>query len=150
MNTAIKSFFESPAFAVIGASKKREKFGNKVLRCYMDKNLIVYPVNPVESQIEGLNCFMYVSELPQTVKSISVVTPPTITEQVVEEAFLHGIKNIWMQPGAESELAIRKCKDYGINVIAGGPCLLVELNWSGGIKGKHTNETKGYTSFSST
>ncbi len=148
MSLKYKDFFNSPAFAVIGASKNREKFGNKVLRCYMENKFVVYPVNPVESQIEGLNCFISIAELPDTVKSISVVTPPTVTEQVVEEAYIKGINNIWMQPGAESKAAIEKCQNYGINCIAGGPCILVELNWEGGTGAKHANETVKYTSIS--
>jgi len=33
-NQQIDLFFQSKAFAVIGASSNREKYGNKVLRCY--------------------------------------------------------------------------------------------------------------------
>jgi hypothetical protein len=32
-----------------------------------------------------------------------------------------------MQPGAESPAAVQKGEQAGLNVIAGGPCLLVEL-----------------------
>lgn len=150
MQSEIKQFFESDAYAVVGASKNRTKFGNKVLRCYIEKNFVVYPVNPVESQIEGLNCFRCIKDLPHTVTSISVITQPKVTEEIVERAYLKGIKNIWMQPGAESKTAIQKCKDYGINVIAGGPCILNELGWEGGADAKHNNDTVKYTTVSAT
>lgn len=125
----IKQFLTSPAYAVVGASNRREKYGNKVLRAYLQSHKIVYPVNKQEKTIEGLHCFSSIMQLPDTVQSISIITPPSITEQVVEEAIDHGIKNIWMQPGAESDLAIRHCKLHKINVIAGGPCILVVLNY---------------------
>jgi hypothetical protein len=32
-----------------------------------------------------------------------------------------------MQPGAESERAIERAEELGLSVIAGGPCLLVEI-----------------------
>jgi hypothetical protein len=32
-----------------------------------------------------------------------------------------------MQPGAESERALRRGEELGLLVIAGGPCVLVEL-----------------------
>ncbi|MDK9718160.1 MAG: CoA-binding protein, partial [Trichlorobacter sp.] len=63
------------------------------------------------------------------VKSISVITPPAVTEKVVEAAIARGITNIWMQPGAESDAAIERCKAAGINVIADHSCLLVVLGY---------------------
>ena len=131
MSDAIDKFMSSTAYAAIGVSVKREKFGNKVLRCYMAHNKTVYPIHPLETEIEGIKCLKSISELPDTVKSISVITPPSLTEKVVEAAHVKGIENIWMQPGAASELAVNKCKEYGISVIANGPCLLVELGCHG-------------------
>ena len=40
-----------------------------------------------------------------------------------------GASYLWMQPGAESEKAIRNAEEAGLVVIAGGPCLLVELGY---------------------
>jgi hypothetical protein len=34
-----------------------------------------------------------------------------------------------MQPGAESAAAIQRCQKNNINVIYGGPCILVELGF---------------------
>ena len=123
----IQEFLSSPAFGVVGASKNREKFGNKVLRCYLQRQLTVYPVHPLELQIEGVGCLLNVTDLPPDVKSLSLITPPAFTEKIVEMAHEHGIENIWMQPGAASDLAVSRCLEYGINVIANGPCILVEL-----------------------
>jgi predicted CoA-binding protein len=127
MKQAIAQFFTSPAYAVIGASTQRHKFGNKVLRCYLQHRLTVYPVNPKETVIEGIPSYQLLQDLPADVQSISVITPALITEQVVQQAIAKGIKNIWLQPGAESEAAILTCQQHGINVIAKGPCILVAL-----------------------
>lgn len=129
MNKQIELFFQSPAFAVIGASSNRAKYGNKVLHCYIQNGKTVYPVNPREEVIEGLNVLHSVSELPNEVNSISLITQPEVTEIIVEDAIKKGIKNIWMQPGAESNLAIQNCLDHEINIIAGGPCILVILGF---------------------
>lgn len=129
MKPAIETFFTSPAYAVIGASDDRSKFGNKVLRCYLANKKTVIPVNPKAASIEGIPCVASVSDLPDTVKSISMVTPPAITEQVVEAAIARGITSIWMQPGAESATAVERCKAAGINVIADHSCILVVLGF---------------------
>ena len=125
----IKQFLTAQNFAVIGASTNRAKFGNKVLRCYQTNELSVIPVHPREQQIEGLDCVATINDLPAEVASISIITPPQITEKIVMDAVSKGIKNIWMQPGAESSVAIQYCLDHKINVIADGSCLLVVLKY---------------------
>jgi predicted CoA-binding protein len=129
MKSQIDRFFSSKAYAVIGASTNREKYGNKVLRCYLQNYLTVYPVNPKDDFIEGLICLKDLSDLPKSVASISIITTPEITEKIVEQAIKKGIKNIWIQPGAESDLAINNCLKNKINIIANGPCILVELGF---------------------
>ena len=131
MPNDIERFLQSPAFAVVGASKDRHKFGNKVLRCYIEHHLIVYPVNPNEDTIENLKCLKNILKLPNEVLSISIITPPAITALIVDEAIQKGIKHIWMHPGAENLNAIQKAKKNNINVIANGPCILVELGFNG-------------------
>ena len=125
----IPQFLSSNAFAVVGASNDRHKYGNKVLRCYMQHHKTVYPVHPSETTVEGLKAYLHLQELPDDVQSISIITPPAITEKIVQDAIEKHITNIWMQPGAESEKAINQCKQHGINVIASGPCILVELGF---------------------
>ncbi|HTP64983.1 MAG TPA: CoA-binding protein [Geobacteraceae bacterium] len=125
----LDKFFQSKEFGVIGASANRDKYGNKVLRVYLQHGMRVIPVNPKETVIEGIPCVASVADLPRDVDSISVITPPAITEQVVEMAISRGIGNIWMQPGAESVSAVEACRKNGINVIADGSCILVVLGF---------------------
>jgi len=129
MQSSLQQFFSASAYAVIGASNNRGKYGNKVLRCYRQHGLLVYPVNPNEKLIEGIPSLASINDLPDNVNSISIITPPPITEKVVEQAIAKGIANIWLQPGAESKLAIKLCQENSINLIANGPCLLVQLGF---------------------
>ena len=125
----IAAFLAAPAFGVAGASKKRDKYGNKVLRCYQLNGRTAVPINPVEAEIEGVACVRSVSELPPEVESLSIITPPQVTDKVVEQAITKGIKHIWMQPGAQSAAAIAAAEAVGIDVIADGSCLLVVLGY---------------------
>lgn len=125
----IEAFLDAEAFGVVGASASPDKYGNKVLRCYQQNRRTVVPVNPHEKVIEGLDCVPSVLALPGEVSSISIITPPDVTEQVVDHAIEKGIRNVWMQPGAESVQAIEACEQGGINVIADGSCLLVVLGY---------------------
>ena len=125
----IEDFLAEGPWAVVGASKNRDKYGNKVLRCYQQHGRDVYAVNPTETDIEGATTFKSVSELPDDVQALSIITPPPVTEKIVREAAARGIKKLWMQPGAESAKAIDLAEELGLSVIAGGPCLLVVLGY---------------------
>jgi uncharacterized protein len=131
MKKEIEEFLKAKAFGVVGASADRSKYGNRVLRCYQQHGLKAIPVNPRETVVEGATCVASVHDLPAEVESISVITPPAVTEQVVEQAAAKGIRNIWMQPGAESPRAVAVCREHGINVIADGSCILVVLGFHG-------------------
>lgn len=125
----IKQFLTSPAFGVIGASVNRQKYGNKVLRCYLQNGRKVIPVNPNEAEIEGIACVATLNDLPPDALSISMITPPAVTAKLVPLAIEKGIKNIWMQPGAEHPDAVALCRERGINVIADGSCVLVVMGY---------------------
>lgn len=125
----ISQFLASPAFGVVGASTNREKYGNKILQCYLQNGKKAIPVNPNEAEIEGIACAATISDLPGDVESISMITPPSVTAKLVPLAIAKGIKNIWMQPGAEHPDAVALCRSQGLNIIADGSCLLVVLGY---------------------
>lgn len=125
----IDDFLAGDRFAVVGASRDRAKYGNKVLRVYQQDNREVFPINPNTDEVEGLASYADLASLPEAVHGISIITPPNVTESVIEQAGELGIKHIWMQPGAESATALARADELGMNVIAGGPCLLVVLGF---------------------
>ena len=125
----IQQFLASPVFGVVGASINRDKYGNKVLRCFQQSGKVVIPVNPNEAEIEGIACAATLSDLPTDALSISMITPPAVTARLVPLAIEKGIRNIWMQPGAEHPDAVALCRERGINVIADGSCILVVMGY---------------------
>ena len=125
----IRSFLSEGPYAVVGASRSRAKYGNKVLRCYLQHDRKVFPLNRRESEVEGLTAYPDLASVPEKVHGLSIITPPPATEKLVEEAARLGIQHVWMQPGAESDLAISRARELGLSVIAGGPCLLVALGY---------------------
>jgi uncharacterized protein len=128
--TNIAAFLAGGPHAVVGASRDRSKIGNRVLQAYLQSGRPVYPVNPGGGEIEGLEAYADLRSLPTPVHGISVITPPHVSESIVEQAAAVGIKNIWFQPGAESAQAVTRAKEVGMNVISGGPCILVVLGYS--------------------
>jgi len=128
----IQEFLGGESFAVAGASTERSKYGNKVLRCYQQHDRTVYPLNPKADEVEGLQAYADLTALPEPVHGVSIVTPPAVTESVVQQAVGQGIRHLWMQPGAESEQAIALATKHGLNVIHSGPCILVVMGYREG------------------
>jgi predicted CoA-binding protein len=125
----IERFLNGDRYAVVGASQDRAKYGNKVLRCYLQNQRIAVPVNPKVDQIEGQDAFAELAAIPEPVHGVSIITPPTITRQVVQQAAALGIRHLWMQPGAEDATAVDWARQQGLEVIAGDACLLVVLGY---------------------
>ncbi len=107
--------------AIVGASRNPNKWGYKVFKILLEKypDLKAYPVNPNADAILGVKAFPNLKSLPEKPDMVITVVPPKITEKVVVEAVDLGVKLIWMQPGSESDKAIRYAQDHGVRVLHG-------------------------------
>lgn len=121
---AIDDFIAQETLAVVGVSKKKNKFGSMAYKELKEKGYRVFPVNPGIDDFEGEKCYHSLRELPQAVGGAVVVVPPQAAEQVVRDAAAAGIRRIWLQQGAESPEAIALCKENGIDVVH-GHCILM-------------------------
>jgi uncharacterized protein len=125
--TDIEAFLAIEPIAVIGASADPTKFGHKVLAAYLSHGVHAIPINPSEGQILGQTVYASLSDVNQQITAASIITPPDVTAQVIDEAIECGLKRLWLQPGAENLEAIERAEAAGMTVIWGGPCVLVEL-----------------------
>ena len=85
----------------------------------------VYAINPGLKSIDGDTCYPSLGALPTKPDAVSVVVPPKVTEQVIKDCIDLGITRVWMQPGSESEEAIRNGEEHGITVIH-DQCVLIQ------------------------
>jgi predicted CoA-binding protein len=125
----IAAFLAVGRFAVVGASQDRQKYGNKVLRCYQQHGLPVVGVNPKLQAVEQAPCFARLGDVPGDALAVSVVAPPAAARSILAEARARGVRYVWFQPGAEDAGAIAEARAAGMVVIADGPCLLVQLGF---------------------
>lgn len=105
------------SIAIIGASRDRRKFGNKALRAYKEQGWVVYPVNPKETEVEGMHCFASVSDIPIPVDVASLYVPPAVGIRLVQELSAKGIKKVFLNPGSESPELLHALADKGMEVI---------------------------------
>ena len=88
----IEEFFSAESYAVAGASTNPEKYGNKVFAALIASGRDTFPLNPTGSEVQGHTAYPSISALPSVPESLSIVTPPPVTRQVVDEA--HPIRKL--------------------------------------------------------
>jgi uncharacterized protein len=115
-----------PTVAILGASKDRSKFGNKAVRAYTAKGYTVYPINPKEAEIEGVKAYPSILDIPEkNVDMVSVYLPPQIGAKVIEDVAKMKPKEVWLNPGAESDELVEKGEKLGLTMISA--CSIVGL-----------------------
>jgi uncharacterized protein len=113
-------------WAVIGTTKDTSKFGYRVYKKLKSKGYNVYPVNPGLDEIRGEKCYHSVTDIDDVIDVVSLIINPKIGIEVLDQVHEKGIKNVWCQPGAESQELIDKAKGFGMNIIV-NECVLTEL-----------------------
>jgi predicted CoA-binding protein len=113
----IQKFLEPHKMAVAGASRDPKKFGGSVFKELKEKGFELFPVNPNADEIQGVQCFKSVADLPDDVTHLYIVTPKSETQEVVDAALKKGIKMIWIQQKSETPEVIKTIEDAGIPLI---------------------------------
>jgi predicted CoA-binding protein len=114
--------------AVLGASADRNKFGNKAVRAFRDQGFSVYPVNPKETEIEGLPCFASIADVPVRPQKVSVYLPPPVVLKVLPGIAAKGCDELWLNPGTESKEVLAAAQKLGLNVVQACSILAVGVS----------------------
>jgi predicted CoA-binding protein len=123
----IDQILDQRRFAVSGASRDPDKFGNKVYKSLKAAGYRVYPVNPNAETVDGDICYPMLDNIPDTLDCVVTVTPPEITEETIRAAGHLRIPYLWMQPGSESTPAFNLARSFSMQIISGGPCIMVAV-----------------------
>lgn len=113
----LKEFLEKPVWAVVGASRDPNRYGYRVLVALRKAGYRAYAVNPNADEVAGERAYPSLKDLPETPDVVDTVVPPAVTARAVEQAAALGITRVWMQPGSESDEAIRLAEERGMQVI---------------------------------
>lgn len=116
--------FINKRIAVIGVSANPAKFAHKIYKDLKAKGVIVSGVHPLGIDVLGDRMYKSLSEISPVPEIVITVVPSSITEKIVLECVKLGIKEIWMQPGSESQTAILNAQSQGIKVTSNA-CFMV-------------------------
>ena len=114
--------------AIVGASSDRRKFGNKALRAFKAQGYAVVPINPHEREIEGIATYASVLDVPGTIDMATVYVQPDVAVSLLDEFERKQIREIWVNPGAESDELLSLARQRNLNVIAA--CSIVGIGRS--------------------
>jgi predicted CoA-binding protein len=115
----------SKIVAVIGASTRRDKFGNRAVRAFRQQGYTVIPINPHARDVEGLTAYASVLDVPGSIDMASFYVPPAVGEQVIGEVAQKGIGEVWLNPGSESDALIARARSLNIQPIVA--CSIVAI-----------------------
>ncbi|MCU0409141.1 MAG: CoA-binding protein [Bacteroidales bacterium] len=126
----INDFIESQPIAMAGVSRNPKKFGYAAFKELKDKGMKIIPVNPSAEEILGEKAYPVISELPDGIKGLIIMTKKDQTAALVREAKNAGIKRIWIQQNSDSKEALAELKDTDISYIT-GECILMHYKPNG-------------------
>src|SRR5437868_2632961 len=115
-----------PTAAILGASRDRRKFGNQSVRAHLQQGYDVYPVNPRADEIEGLKAYPDLASVPvKKLDRISVYLPPELGITLLDEIKLRGAKEVWFNPGSDSDEVVARAEKIGLEIIRA--CSIVDV-----------------------
>src|SRR5512147_2947899 len=124
MNTSIENFISSKRIALAGASRSGKKFGNIVYKELKDRGYQVYLLHPEAKEIDGTPCYPSLASLEGKVDGVLVCVPAGQAGSVIREAAGAGVRNVWLQQGAENPELVALGKELGLDMVT-GKCILM-------------------------
>jgi uncharacterized protein len=126
----IEKFIASQPVAVAGVSRNPKKFGYQAFKELKERGMDVIPVNPFSDEIQGTKAYPDIYSLPDTVKSLIIMTNRLQTAGVVKQAKEKGISQLWIQQKSETPEAIEEIKKANIEYVI-DECILMHYKPNG-------------------
>jgi predicted CoA-binding protein len=103
--------------AVIGASNDRAKFGNKAVRAFRHHGDTVVPIHPRETDVEGERAYRSVLDVPGPIDMATLYVPAGVGSAVLDEIVQKGIKEVWLNPGADGPAVVARAHALGLQTV---------------------------------
>jgi predicted CoA-binding protein len=112
--------------AIIGASKKPDRYSYKALQALLVNGHNPIPINPVLRDIEGVQCYSDLESCPPQVDTITVYVRSSVLATMVPEIIKLHPKRVIFNPGTEDGKIASSLEQAGIRVQEA--CTIVLLN----------------------
>lgn len=116
--------------AIIGASTDRRKYGNKAVRAFARQGYRVVAIHPRAAEVEGVPAYRSLLDVPFPVDMVSFYVPPAVGLRVIDEVARKGVREVWLNPGAESPELVARARALGLEPVLA--CSIVGIGESPG------------------
>lgn len=117
MEQAVQDFVQGKNIAVVGVSRQGKKFGNLACAELKKRDYQVFVVHPTAREIDGMPCYPSLTALRGRVDGVLVSVPASQAESVLREAAAMGVRNVWLQQGAESPDVLTLGRTLNLNLV---------------------------------
>ncbi len=124
MQPSIQDFIACKRIGVVGVSRAKGKFGNAAYTELKKRGYQVSAVHRSEKEIAGIPCVPNLKALQGQIDGVLVSVQPSQAVSVLEEAASIGVRNVWLQQGAESEDVLRTAERLRLNAVS-KKCILM-------------------------
>ena len=107
------------SIAVVGFSPKPGRPSYSVARQMQGFGFRIIPVRPGISEGLGEKAYPDLASVPETIDLVNVFRSGKYIPEVVDQCLRLGIKNIWLQEGAEHEASAERALSAGMTVVMG-------------------------------
>ncbi|MFA4960120.1 MAG: CoA-binding protein [Candidatus Pacearchaeota archaeon] len=99
----VSGFFDARVFAVVGASRDKNKVGHTIFRNLLTSERRVVPVNPNAKEILGQKCYSDLLEIPYEIDCVVICVPAKLVPLILRNAQTKRIKNVIITSAGFSE-----------------------------------------------
>jgi len=120
----VDEFVARKTLALIGFSRKSASMSHSVRRELVEKGYKIYAVNPAVRQVGDIMVYPDFASIPEKVGGAIFMTPAAKTAEALAAAVDSGVERVWIQQGAESDEAIKYCRDKNLPAVW-GRCIMM-------------------------
>jgi len=112
------AFSKPEAIIIVGASRDRNKYGNRAVRAYKDAGVQVFPINPSAEEIEGFTAYKSIKDVPAGKTTVaSIYTQPEITKALLPDLAAYGVTYTFFNPGSGTDELFKLAEEAGIGPV---------------------------------
>lgn len=131
----VRLFLNEKEIAVAGLSTDKNSTSYMVEQALLERNHIVHGINPKFET--GGNRYSEISELPDHLKAIIIMTPKEQVVRTINEAIMKGIEKFWLYLGVSSVEAEKLLRAEN-KIYVPNRCVLMYLHPVKGIHKFHS------------
>ncbi len=115
---------DARTIAVVGASSNPDRSSHGVMGKLLRVGYRVFPVNPNETKVLGLEAYPSLAAVPEAIDIVDVFRRPEYTPAIADDAVQVGARLLWLQQGIVNEDAAARAARGGLIVVMDA-CLAV-------------------------